>query len=162
MNEQRLAVLIGEGKVARADSLLYTVGLGSCVAIVLYDEGMRIGGLAHAMLPHPANGRRTTPPTRFASSAVAALVALMTDAGARAERLHARLAGGASMFEALLPDDGRRLGQRNVQAARDALAVAGIPLQGEDVGGAHGRSVFLRTADGTVTITSVAQPDVVL
>jgi chemotaxis protein CheD len=162
MNEQRLAVLIGEGKIAGADSLLFTVGLGSCVAIALYDAETRIGGLAHAMLPHPANGRRTTPPTRFASTAVAALVALMTDAGASADRLHARLAGGASMFEALLPDGGRRLGQRNVQAAREALALAGIPLHGEDVGGAHGRSVFLRTADGAVVVTSVAQPDVVL
>jgi chemotaxis protein CheD len=162
MSEVRVPVLIGEAKVAGPGNVLFTIGLGSCVAITLFDPEVRVGGLAHAMLPDPANGRRNTPATRFASTAVPTLLEMMTAAGATPARVHARLAGGASMFEALLNEKGRRLGMRNVEAAREALARAGIDLGGEDVGGSHGRSVYLRTVDGVVTITSVSHANVVL
>ena len=162
MSEVRVPVLIGEAKVAGPGSVLFTVGLGSCVAIVLFDPELCVGGLAHAMLPDPSNGRRNTPASRFASTAVPTLLEMMSAAGAAPDRIRARLAGGASMFEALLNEKGRRLGMRNVEAARAALARAGISLEGEDVGGSYGRSVFLRTADGTVTITSVSHSDVIL
>jgi chemotaxis protein CheD len=162
MSEMRVPVLIGEARVAGAESLIFTIGLGSCVAIVLYDEVQQIGGLAHAMLPSPSNGRRNSPPSRFASSAVPELLRLMLAAGAEAARVRARLAGGASMFDVLLSDSGRKLGLRNVHAAREALDAHGIPLVGEDTGGAHGRSVFLRNTDGRLIVTSVAHPDVVL
>jgi chemotaxis protein CheD len=162
MTETRVVVRIGEARTARPGTVLCTVGLGSCVAILLWDPEARLAGLAHAMLPAPANGRPAQPEARFASLAVGVLVRLLAAEGAAPDRLRARLAGGACMFEALLPEAGRRLGLRNVQAARDALRAAGIPIDGEEVGGSYGRSVYLRAADGVVTVTSVSQPDVLL
>lgn len=162
LSGERVAVTIGEARVAAEGTVLFTVGLGSCVAIALYDADARIGGLAHAMLPDPSTGRRTTPRGRFASTAVPALLAMMAEAGADLRAIRARLAGGASMFESLLSDRGRRLGDRNVEAARAALAEAGIAVDAEDVGGAHGRSVYLSTHDGRLTVTSVLHADVLL
>jgi chemotaxis protein CheD len=155
-------VHIGEVKVADGSSLLFTVGLGSCVAIALYDPYERIGGLAHAMLPHPDTGRRDAPPGRFATTAVAALIEQMEARGASRTRLLARLAGGASMFRDILDREGLKLGRRNVDAARDALASAGVDVQAEDVLGTYGRSVFLRTTDGQLLVTSVNHDDVFL
>lgn len=162
MSAERIAVRIGEVKVAAAGAVLYTIGLGSCVAIALYDPRERIGGLAHAMLPEPGNGRCAEPPGRFASTAVAEVVAQLEQAGAAPRRLRARLAGGASMFRDLLEGEGLRLGRRNVDAARHALQAAGVPLDAEDVFGTYGRSVYLHTADGRLLVTSVRHPDVVL
>jgi chemotaxis protein CheD len=162
MTSNRYSVRIGEARVAGADSILFTIGLGSCVAIVLYDDTRHIGGIAHAMLPSPETARRATPLARFASTAVPELIGMMREAGASREALRARLAGGASMFESVLPDNGRRLGMRNVEAAREALAAAGIPVAGEDVGGAHGRSVYLHVEDGRVVVSSVLRTDVLL
>lgn len=162
MTETKVPVLIGEAKVAGPDCLLFTVGLGSCVAIALWDAEARVGGLAHAMLPDPANGRRRTPEGRFATTAVPVLLRLMREAGALESRIRARLAGGASMFDTLLDQRGVRLGVRNVNAARHALLASGVIVEGEDVGGTHGRSVFLNTGDGRLVITSVAFPDVIL
>lgn len=159
---ERIPVRIGEVKVAGADHVLYTIGLGSCVAIALYDAKQQIGGLAHAMLPEPGNGRRAGPPGRFASSAVSELISLLQQEGASPRRLRARLAGGASMFRDLLEGEGLRLGRRNVEAAREALQAAGIPVDGEDVYGTYGRSVYLHTCDGKLLVTSVRNPDVVL
>jgi chemotaxis receptor (MCP) glutamine deamidase CheD len=47
-----------------------------------------------------------------------------------------------------------------VEAARAALEEAGIPIDGEDVFGTYGRSVFLRTTDGKLLVTSVSNEDV--
>ncbi len=162
MKPERVAVHIGDVKVADGGATLATIGLGSCVAIALYDPISKIGGLAHAMLPHPSNGRRDAPPGRFAATAVPQLLGLMKEAGASPRRIRARLAGGASMFRDLLEGDGLRLGRRNVEAAREALQALHIPIDGEDVFGTYGRSVFLHTDDGRLLVTSVRQPDVVL
>jgi chemotaxis protein CheD len=162
MTARKVPVQIGEVKVGGDDALLFTIGLGSCVAIVLYDAEVRVGGMAHAMLPTPANGRQSPSLGRFVTTAVPALLERMVEHGAVPARLRARLAGGASMFESVLTEYGRKLGPRNVQAARDALAGMGIPVDGEDVGGNHGRSVFLTVADGRLVVTSVHHADVIL
>jgi chemotaxis protein CheD len=159
---QQVPVRIGEIRVASGDSVLFTIGLGSCVAIVLYDAKRQVGGLAHAMLPDPDRGRKDTPTGRFATTAVPELVAALEGHGAALKRLRARLAGGASMFRDVLDGEGLRLGRRNVEAARRALGDLAIPIDGEDVFGTYGRSVFMRTTDGKLLVTSVNHDDVVL
>jgi chemotaxis protein CheD len=158
---QQVPVRIGEVKVATGSSVLFTIGLGSCVAVALYDAERQVGGLAHAMLPNPAAGRQA-PPGRFATTAVAELMQLLQAEGASPARVRARLAGGASMFRDVLEGEGLRLGRRNVAAAREALEATGIPVAGEDVFGTYGRSVFLRTLDGKLLVTSVNHDDVLL
>jgi chemotaxis protein CheD len=34
-----------------AEGTIATIGLGSCVAIALYDPAAHVGGLAHVLLP---------------------------------------------------------------------------------------------------------------
>ncbi|HSJ24395.1 MAG TPA: chemotaxis protein CheD [Longimicrobiales bacterium] len=159
---EQVPVRIGEVKVASGSSVLFTIGLGSCVAIALFDDRARVGGLAHAMLPRPERGHRTAPPGRFVTTAMPVLLDMLEREGAVRSRLRARLAGGASMFQAVLEGEGLRLGRRNVEAAQEALAAAGVPVDGVDVHGTHGRSVFLRTSDGTLLVTSVSNEDVYL
>ena len=54
MVPNRIQVAIGEGVVARPPHIISALGLGSCVAVTLYDTQRRIGGLAHIMLPDSA------------------------------------------------------------------------------------------------------------
>ncbi len=154
MTEHRVGIA---DLAAAADGTLITIGLGSCVAIVLYDAWARVGGLAHVLLPHPDPERVSDNPARYPITALPVLVARMTALGADRERLTARIAGGASMFTSLLPKGTVTIGARNVEAARETLAIAGIPLVGEDVGADHGRSVYLSLADGTVEVRSLAR-----
>lgn len=154
-------VKIGELKIVADEGVLYTIGLGSCVAVILYDPGKKVGGLAHVMLPaettrgHPAPGR-------FAPLAVPYLLAEMVKLGARKRGMFARICGGAAMFKDVLPAYGVHLGERNIAAVKDALAAASIPLRGEETGGTFGRSVFFDAADGSVVIRAVRRDDIVL
>ena len=49
MAPHRIQVTIGEGVVAETPHVITSLGLGSCVAVILYDAGRRTGGLAHVM-----------------------------------------------------------------------------------------------------------------
>jgi chemotaxis protein CheD len=149
-------VRVADLRVGVAEDILVTIGLGSCVAIALYDPEARIGGLAHVLLPSPALARRDGNPAKFPQSAVPRLLQLMVADGARPERITARLAGGASMFAALAPPGTVQMGERNLLAARQALTSNGVPLVGEAVGGDFGRTVRLRVCDGRVEVSTVA------
>lgn len=148
------SVSVAQWAVRRGDGSIVSHGLGSCVAIVLYDAAARVAGLAHVLLPNEKYSRDRSRPAKFAESAVPHLVTEMRRVGASGS-LTARLVGGASMFGALLSGSGVNMGERNVSAARAALARARIPLVAEDVGGDYGRSVALCVASGSLVVRSV-------
>jgi chemotaxis protein CheD len=156
MNGRELLVRVADLRIGVADDVLVTVGLGSCVAIVLHDPTARVGGLAHTLLPSPALARADGNPAKFPQSAVPRLLQLMEADGARVERITARLAGGASMFAALAPPGTIQMGERNLVAARQALHAHGVRLVAEAVGGDFGRTVRLRVGDGRVEVSTVA------
>lgn len=153
---------VADLRIGRADDVLVTIGLGSCVAIILYDAAVQVGGMAHVLLPSPALSRGSPNPARVPQTAVPALLTEMAAVGASPRRTKARLAGGASMFAALSTPGTIQMGERNILAARHALATAGIPIVGEAVGGDFGRTVRLLVKDGRVNVTSVMHGSVAL
>ena len=140
---------------AREEPTLTTIGLGSCVAIILYDPTARVGGLAHVLLPSETMARDRSNPAKFPASAVSLMLAEMTRLGADTRRVRAKLVGGASMFASLLPSGSINIGERNVMAARQALADSGVPIVAEDIGSDHGRSVHFHLRDGQVEVRSL-------
>ena len=152
-----LRVRVADAAVAQGEATISTIGLGSCVAIVLHDAERRVGGLAHILLPSEALAQDRSNPAKFPGTAVPLLVERMAALGARKSQLVARLVGGASMFTALAPLGGVQIGERNVIATRAALAAHGIPIVAQDVGGGHGRSVFFHVASGTVEVRSMVR-----
>lgn len=154
-------VNVGDAAVLCERGVLASLGLGSCVALMLYDRVARVGALAHILLPHEALSRTPGKPSKYASTAVSHLVHAMREV-AIIGTPEARVVGGASMFAALLNGGGINMGERNVVATRRALAAAGIPLVGEDVGGDFGRSVYFDVATGEVRVTSIRHGERVL
>lgn len=160
MTEHR--VKIAEWAVAAAPAQLVTIGLGSCVAIVLHDARAQVGGLAHVLLPEATPSRGAEQPGRFPGSAVPLMLGEMRALGANGT-ITARLVGGASLFGPLLARDGAgAIGVRNVEAARAALATAKVRIVAEAVGGHAGRSVYFEVGSGRVDVRSLREGDRVL
>ena len=155
MSDRELLVRVADLKVGGEGDALLTVGLGSCVAIVLHDGSARVGGMAHVLLPSPGLSRRNEHPGKCPQTAVPALLERMAQRGASPRRVTARIAGGASMFAALSPPGTVHMGERNVVASRETLRELGLPLVGEDVGADYGRTVRFRIGDGRMEISSV-------
>ncbi len=155
-----IVVNVADFGVARERGVLATSGLGSCVAIVICDRVARVAALAHILLPEPDFRRGPPNPAKYPQTAVPLLLDEMQRLGATGP-FEGKLAGGASMFGALL-SSGVNMGERNVEASRRALADARIALVAEDVGGGHGRSVFVDVASGRVRVSSLQRGDRVL
>jgi chemotaxis protein CheD len=145
-----------------ASGTIATIGLGSCVAIILYDAVAHVGGMAHVLLPNEAMSRDRSNPAKFPASAVPLLLDEMRLLGATRERVRAKIVGGASMFANLIPAGGINIGERNITAVRGALSEAKVPIVAEDVGSDHGRSVFLFLDDGRVEVRSLKKGSRVL
>jgi chemotaxis protein CheD len=148
-------VKVADFAVANGDTLLVTVGLGSCVAIALHDPQAQVGGLAHVLLPSTGMSQDRSNRAKFPSSAVPLLCERMQALGARTGRIRAKIVGGASMFTSLLSATGLQIGERNVVATRGALEQAGIPIVAQDVGGDYGRSVYFSVRDGRLVVKSL-------
>jgi chemotaxis protein CheD len=156
LSAREVVVRVADLRSGRADDVLVTIGLGSCVAIMLHDAEAKVGGMAHVLLPSPALSRKDSNPAKFPQTAIPRLLELMVADGARPKRITARLAGGASMFSALAPPGTIQMGERNLVAARQVLNTHGVPLIAEAVGGDFGRTVRLRVCDGRVEVSTVS------
>jgi len=160
---QEILVRVADFRTATRSDVLVTLGLGSCVAIALWDPQAVVGGLAHVLLPSRSlSGRPSDTPAKFPQSAIPALLAEMTLLGADPRRLTARLVGGASMFGNLSPPGSIQMGDRNLAATRDVLGGCGIPVVGEAVGGDFGRSVRFHVGNGRIEVHSVLHGEQVL
>jgi chemotaxis protein CheD len=151
----RRMVKVAECAVVGPGEILYTLGLGSCVAILLHEPQARLAAMAHVLLPSPRVAEDVQRPAKYAATAVPHLVQEIARAGGEPERLNARLVGGAAMFRQLMTDGMLQTGLRNLEATRAALETAGIPIVGEEVGKEHGRSVLFYPETGLVVVTSV-------
>jgi chemotaxis protein CheD len=144
------------------DGTISTIGLGSCVAIVLHDAVAQVGGMAHVLLPNESMSRDKSNPAKFPASAVPLVMQEMKRLGANLERLRAKIVGGASMFGNLMPQGAINIGERNVAAVREVLADLNIPIVAEDTGSDYGRSVFLYVLSGRVEVRSLRKGSRVL
>jgi chemotaxis protein CheD len=156
-----IRVKVADYAVANA-GMISTIGLGSCVAIVLYDANAHVGGLAHVLLPSEAMSRDKSNPAKFPNTVVPLVIEEMRKLGASLERIRAKIVGGASMFGNLIPSGGINIGERNVNAVREVLAEARVPIVAEDTGSDYGRSVFLYMDDGRVEVRSLRKGSRVL
>ncbi|ACL17159.1 chemotaxis protein CheD [Methanosphaerula palustris] len=149
------AIIIGIGEYHIGTEPKATIGLGSCVAVILHDETRGIGAMAHVMLPE-SNGRSDRP-GKYADSAVPLLFDGLCAKGSRPQNITAKLVGGASMFAFF--GNNLNIGERNIKAIKEGLQVRKIRITGEVIGGNVGRSVMynpsghgkvnIKQADGT-------------
>jgi chemotaxis protein CheD len=151
-------VKVADFAVSKGEGIISTIGLGSCVAIAIYDKQTRVGGMAHVLLPSEGLSRDKDNRAKFPGTAVPLLLEEMKKLGARGP-FTAKIAGGSSMFGALLPSGGINMGERNVLSSRQALSEAGIHLAAQDVGGDYGRSVYFHLDDGRLMIRSLKSGD---
>ena len=155
-------VRMGEWAVsADPGETLVTIGLGSCIGLVLVDRVRRVAGLAHVMLPQARPGQADDLPAegrgKFADLAVPTLLEAVLDAGARRIGLEAALVGGAHMFG--FGSGQLDVGARNEATVRDSLAAARLPVKAAATGGNKGRTVRVLVGDGHVLVRAAQGAD---
>ena len=116
--EEIIKVGMADVKVCKAPDALTTLGLGSCVGICLWDSSLKIGGLAHIMLPDSRKLKNNSNIYKFADTGIDELIRLLSLQGAVRSRLRAKIVGGAQMFAFQSQSEAMRIGKNNVEAVR--------------------------------------------
>lgn len=155
MMSELIKVGMADYKVARNPSSLITYGLGSCIGIAIYDAAVKVGGLAHIMLPDSKQARSAENPAKFADTALPLMVEEMIKLGSVKARLKAKIAGGAQMFSFSNSTDIMRIGERNAESVRIVLKKLEIPILADDTGGNYGRTVELKLENGVFRIKTI-------
>lgn len=150
-----IRVGMSEVKTAFPPDVLVALGLGSCIGLCMVDPVIGVGGMAHVMLPDSKQSREVTMLGKFADTAVPYLLQEMEKLGASRKRLLIKLVGGAQMFAIGGQDDRLSIGQRNVDAVRQALRSLHLYPNAESVGGNQGKTVILDPANGQVMIRTI-------
>jgi len=141
---------------------LTTLGLGSCVGIVLYDPVSKVAGLAHIMLPDSTKILNNENKAKFADTGIDELIYHMKKLGADKNRLIAKIAGGAQMFSFSNNLEMMRIGDRNVEATKLKLSQLGIPIVAEDTGANYGRTIEFYPETGILKVKSVGRQEKIL
>ena len=144
--------------VCAAPEALTTLGLGSCVGIVLYDSLSKTAGMVHVMLPDSTKIKNNENVAKFADTGIDALISKLISIGANRNRLIAKIAGGAQMFAFSSNNDMLRIGERNTEASKLKLQSLGIRIMAEDTGLDYGRTIEFYPETGQLYIKSVGKP----
>lgn len=147
---------VAEQKIAKSPDKLVTLGLGSCIGLVLYDPVVKIGGMVHIMLPTASIRSEVINRFKFADTAIMDMLDMVTKEGAARMRLRAKIAGGAHMFHTTGTIDIMNVGQRNIAMCRKVLEDNRIVLDGEDIGGSSGRSIEFCCESCSLSIRTVS------
>ena len=123
---------------------LKTMGLGSCVAVIVYDVMTKTVGMMHIVLPDSSRLQKKAEesPGYFADTGIPLLLAEMKKKGVNPFNIKVKLAGGANVVGST---SSFNIGKRNVMAVRKALWQAGLGPVAEDTGGSVSRTVTIST-----------------
>lgn len=147
------------GEIAVAQSGVLRTLLGSCLGLALYERRLKVGALAHIVLPQSLG--RDEHPGKFADTAVPLMIRRMQELTDQSPlRLQAKLAGGANMFAAT--GAANTIGTQNVLAVERILQDLRIPVTGRHCGGEQGRKMTFDLATGLVKIEIVGAQSVTL
>lgn len=133
---------------AEPQEYLISTVLGSCVAVCLWDQAARRGGMNHIMLPL-WNGEGLATP-KYGNIAMEKLLAKVLSIGCRRENLLAKVFGGANVNGTGL--EVFMIGDRNITLAFQMLEEFRIPVVARDVGGQVGRKIIMNSASGVVML----------
>ncbi|MGX7327788.1 chemotaxis protein CheD [Enterococcus bulliens] len=152
-------VKISDYRISQGPGRLITVGLGSCVGTLIYDERQKIAGLSHIMLPEslPFSHKEPLKSAKFADLALPEMVAEIKKIVPKA-RLKAKIVGGATMFDLPLQANQLSIGERNIQAVEKTLQKLGIPIIAREIGGNSGRTMIVDLETFATTVRVVNHP----
>lgn len=152
-----IRVGIAECKTCIAPDLITTIGLGSCIGIVLYNIPMGICGMVHIMLPDSSRIKDNTNRAKFADTGIDLLIEELGKLNIPKNTLNAKIAGGAKMFEFSSTSELGSIGNKNIEAVHNRLDALNIPIKASDCGLNYGRTIVFNPVNQELEIVKAGK-----
>lgn len=145
---------VGGVRHARGDGLFLTThSLGSSLGVSIYDPGLRLGYLLHAVLPlsvvKPILAKQN--PYLFVDTGVTAMFNEFFDAGGRRRRMQVKVAGCAVPLKC---PTAFAIGDRNLRVVERIFAKNQVQVDAHAVGGTQSRRMRLNLETGMIILSS--------
>ena len=154
-----LVVGVGDCQISNnPEDSIVTYALGSCIAIIIYDPVVRVGGLLHYLLPDSTIDpeKAVKAPFTYADTGIPKLFHSVYALGAEKKRLLVQAAGGAQVLASEL----FQVGKRNQLAMKKIMWRAGVLVHNEEVGGDQSRTIRMELATGRVLMKLAGAPEI--
>ncbi len=122
-DDPKIPIIIGE-VYSSADPVWITTLLGSCVAVCLFDDVAKVGGMNHFMLPAPSDKSVTS--ASYGVHSMEMLINSVMNSGGDRRRLKAKVFGGGKVIQS--SSGNARIGSNNVDFALQFLDMENIPV----------------------------------
>ncbi len=153
-----LSIGLGEMQISNdPNTIMVCYGLGSCIGISFYDPIVKVGALAHIVLPDSMLARNQNEEAKFADSCIPLVTAKILQKGGAMSRLVVKIVGGAQVLQVAGLKNRFDIGSRNIEAVKEALKKANINLAAQEVGGNFGRTMQFYIGNGKVVIKTVGK-----
>ena len=152
-----IKLLPGEYYVTSENMVLTTV-LGSCVSACLRDSTSGIGGMNHFMLPDEAGpaSRDASATMNYGAYAMEVLLTELIKAGARRERLEAKVFGGGAVLANMTQ---LNIGERNADFVLRYLQIEKVRIAAQDLRGNLPRRINFFPMTGRVAVRKLRRQD---
>ena len=147
LNNGRIFLPIGHYALVTSEDLskifpisIRISGLGSCIALIMYDKKNEIHAMSHILLPEKKTNKKYNLmeyPHKYVDSSVRELFNDFLALGAEKRNIKACIIGGADIFRNGIYS----IGEKNIKKVREELKKMDIPLECEEVGGYRGRVI---------------------
>ena len=148
----------GEIKFSDQSEVLIADALGSCVAIILYDEESKNGGIAHCLLPGKSPESEKENKYKYIEDAVDQLLCIIRQRNISKRRVRAFLVGGGNVIKS--KDDS--ICRENINSAISVLKDNHIRITAQSLGGTERRSVYFYPEHGLIKFTQGDKKEKVL
>ncbi len=159
LNDRKQSVMtqfvgIGEFFVSgQSETVIKTMALGPCVAVVVFTKNLKVAGLLHVQLPLSSvnldlAARR---PGVFADTGIPLLLEEFARFGYRPVDLTVKLIGGGQVMD---PAGTFNIGKRNCLAVKKILWAYRLYPASEELGGSISRTVSIEVGKTEVLVTT--------
>ena len=157
-----IRVGMADYKLCSSPDRITTLGLGSCMGVVICDPRLGLCGMAHVMLPDSKKLKKNEERKKFADTCLHDMYEELLNKGASRAHMYAKIAGGARMFSFDSENEMLNIGAQNVAAVRLFMQNHRIPIKGENVGDNYGRTIIFSPEDGLLHITAIGKGEYVI
>jgi chemotaxis protein CheD len=143
--ETRVPIIQGDCCVTADPTVVYTTVLGSCIAVCMFDDHTKVGGMNHFLLPGSAGPNSDD--MRYGVNSMELLINGVLKLGAERLNLKCKIFGGGEMRKSFT-----NIGVNNQKFTKEFLAKEGFPCLAENLGGSLARKLQFSPCTGKVRL----------
>lgn len=155
LKHEAAKTIVGIGRMAIKGALLehsiVTFALGSCLGITVYDPIIKVGAMAHFMLPDSnlEPHKAITQPYKYVDTGMMRLLFEFIKRGSNKKNLIIYAAGCANILD---PNNHFAIGERNYNTLLEFLNDNHLFLKARHIGGRLTRTMFLDVKTGITSL----------